>query len=301
MENTPFMYGKHFASMYTGSMYGKPAMVFAVWGYVISHFRESRKDGQAYVELHPSLLAGVFNSTPQAILDALDILESPDEASRSDIEEGRRLILLSAQRCIGPLHYRVVNGARYKAIRDEDDRREYLKEAQRLSRQRRDPTLSTMSTTVNHGQPPSTHAEGESEEDNSHSRPSGSNPEASRVKYPEGFEQAWKAYPHHGGRSAKKASAQLWLKLKLEPLADNVLAWVRSCASSPDWTKDDGQFVPGMQVWLKKHDFSEPPQVEPPTATKQRRCPACNHLDFDHAPGVCLFAGGGSCDCQGEA
>ena len=30
------MYGKHFASMYEGSLYGSGAVVFAVWGYVIA-------------------------------------------------------------------------------------------------------------------------------------------------------------------------------------------------------------------------------------------------------------------------
>lgn len=157
------MYGKHFASMYGGSMYGKPAIVFAVWGYVISHFRPSRKDGQCYVELHPGLLAGTFSTTPDEVLGALEILEAPDPASQSKAHEGRRLILLSSFRGVGPLHYLVVNGAKYRAIRDEEDRREYLKEAKRISRAKDAETSSTMSTTVNHGQPPSTQAEAEAE------------------------------------------------------------------------------------------------------------------------------------------
>ncbi len=182
METLGLMYGKHFASMYTGSMYGKPASVFAVWGYVISHFRPSRKDGQCYVELNPLLLAGTFSTTPEAIMDALAVLESPDRASRSGSEDGRRLVLLSDERLLGPLHYRVVNGPKYREIRDEDDRREYLKEAQRLSRQRRKDTSSTMSTTVNHGQPQSSQAESESGNSQQPSRPSGSKPRASKAK-----------------------------------------------------------------------------------------------------------------------
>lgn len=160
------MYGKHFASMYGGSMYGKPAMVFAVWGYIISHFRPSRKDGQCYVNLNPALLAGIFSTTPEQILDALAVLEAPDKASQSKLHDGRRIVLLSDERLVGPLEYLVVNGAKYRAIRDEEDRREYLKEAKRLSRARNkadSSTLSTMSTTVNHGPPPSTQAEAESE------------------------------------------------------------------------------------------------------------------------------------------
>ena len=62
------MFGKHFASMYSGSMFGKPAIVFAVWGYVIANMRPSRKDGQCYVELNPALLAATFATTTEDVL-----------------------------------------------------------------------------------------------------------------------------------------------------------------------------------------------------------------------------------------
>lgn len=51
----------------------------------------------------------------------------------------------------------------------------------------------------------------------------------------------------------------VWGKLGLESLTDSVLAWIDALKGSPDWTKDGGQFVPGMQVWLKKPDFAEAP------------------------------------------
>jgi hypothetical protein len=269
VENTGLMYGKHFASMYTGSMYGKPPAVFAVWGYVISHFRPSRKDGQCYVELNPLMLAGIFGTTPAEILSALDVLESPDPASRSREEDGRRLILLNEERTLGPLHYRIVNGPKYRAIRDEDDRREYLKEAQRLSRLRRKDGLSTKSTAVNHGIPSYTEAESEAEsdpeEENSPSRPSGSKKAAARGKteYPEGFAAAWAAYPHFGQRRSKVAAHKVWASRGLEKQAESVLAWIAFAAKSHDWTKTGpegvGQFVPAMEVWLKRIDFFEPP------------------------------------------
>ena len=39
------MYGKHFASMYEGSLYGSGAVVFAVWGYVIACQVPDREHG----------------------------------------------------------------------------------------------------------------------------------------------------------------------------------------------------------------------------------------------------------------
>lgn len=140
------------------------------------------------------------------------------------------------------------------------------------------------------------------------SRPSGSNAEAPKsepLDYSAKFLAAFEVFPDPLKRSGKKASFALWQKLGLDAHAENVMAWIRACSSSPDWQKDGGQFVPGMQVWLKKHDFSEPPAVpseaQDEAPRKQPRCPECNHLDFNHQPGACLFAGGGQCDCQGAA
>ena len=35
-------FGKHFVSMYEGSMFGAGLNVFAVWGYVIAHVQQER-------------------------------------------------------------------------------------------------------------------------------------------------------------------------------------------------------------------------------------------------------------------
>lgn len=155
------MYGKIFASLFTGSMYGRPPLVFAVWSYAIAHMRPRRSDGECYVEVNPALLSGVFASTADEVLAALAELESPDPASRTPEDGGARLVLVGEWRGPGPMQYRVVNGARYRAIRDEEERRAYLTEAKRASRKRS--TMSTMSTAVNRRQPPSTQVEVEVE------------------------------------------------------------------------------------------------------------------------------------------
>jgi len=151
------MFGKHFASMYAGSMFGKPALVFAVWGYVIATMRPSRKDKECYVELNPTLLAATFASTPEDVMDAITVLLSPDPGSRSKADEGRRLSAVSEDFHTGPMQFKVVNGAKYRALRDEEERRVYLREAKRKERE------STVSTNVNHDQPPSSQVEVEVE------------------------------------------------------------------------------------------------------------------------------------------
>ena len=52
------MYGKIFASTFTGSMFGAGSDVFAVWGYVIANAQDSR------IELNPRMLASTLGSTP---------------------------------------------------------------------------------------------------------------------------------------------------------------------------------------------------------------------------------------------
>jgi hypothetical protein len=147
------MFGKHFASMYSGSLFGKPASVFAVLGYIISTMRPSRKDGQCYVELNPTLLAATFASTVDDMLAAINDLCSPDPRSRSKIDDGRRIVPLDPEMHVGPMQFRVVNGSKYRALRDEEERRTYLREAKRKERS------SIKSETVNHSQPQSSQVE----------------------------------------------------------------------------------------------------------------------------------------------
>ncbi len=121
-------YGKHFDDMYTGSMFGQSTDVFAVWGYVISNMRVTGLE--AHVELYPQLMAAVFGSTPQKMVDAIAVLEAPDDASRSTTHEGRRLILVT-DRTGGPMQFLVVNGYKYRFTRDEDARKATNRKSQR--------------------------------------------------------------------------------------------------------------------------------------------------------------------------
>ena len=90
---------------------------------------------------------------------------------------------------------------------------------------------------------------------------------ATTHKYSEAFEVAWKAYPHHGGRSSKHESFERWHKMRLEAVAglpELILRWIAWQAKQHDWVKQGGQFIPGMQVWLSKRPWvaGEPPAEE---------------------------------------
>lgn len=110
------MFGKIFGSMFTGSMVGSGAVVFATMSYVIANMRPDRKHG-AIVELNPKIIAVVLGESEKDVQGAIDVLCKADKNSRSKEEQGRRLIQL------GQFEYRVVNGAKYREIRNEEERR----------------------------------------------------------------------------------------------------------------------------------------------------------------------------------
>jgi hypothetical protein len=73
-----------------------------------------------------------------------------------------------------------------------------------------------------------------------------------------GFLRAWSEYPHFKQRSSKTKSAEVWRKCKLEPLTEGVLAWIGALRND-EAVRDGGQYVPAMDRWLSKHDFSDSP------------------------------------------
>ena len=113
------MFGKHFESMYEGSMYGAGLHVFAVWGYIIAHVRRGR------VELNPKRIADTLGGVIEDVEDAVRVLQQPDPKSRCKEFDGRRLIKE------GEFQYFLPTWERYQGIRNADERREYNKMKQR--------------------------------------------------------------------------------------------------------------------------------------------------------------------------
>ncbi len=124
------MYGKHHESMYEGSMIGAGAIKFAVWGYVIAKQKPSTKYGSVVI-LNPVLVGMLIGEEPKEIEKAIKFFCMPDPNSRTKDEEGRKLVRL------GQYDYRVVNGAKYRKMRGDEDRRAYNRQAQRDYRARK--------------------------------------------------------------------------------------------------------------------------------------------------------------------
>ena len=116
--------------MYHGSMRGKGSAFFAVWGYVISNFVPDKEVG-AQVDLNIEELAFLIGEKVEIIRSVIELMCGPDPESTNQLEEGKKLVKL------GTYSYRVVNGAYYRKIRNEDDRREYQRTKQAEYREKR--------------------------------------------------------------------------------------------------------------------------------------------------------------------
>lgn len=113
-------WGPLHASAFTGSMFGADPICWCVMHYAVAV-----ANSEDVVELNPSLLAPMFNSSKELIENAILYLTSPDPHSRTEAEEGRRLLHLAA------FSYLVVNREKYRALIKEEARREYFRDKKR--------------------------------------------------------------------------------------------------------------------------------------------------------------------------
>lgn len=122
------MYGKHYESMYTGSMRGKGAVAFAVLGYIIAHVKPPSFE----LELNPEVIGFLIGETEEKIAGTLEGFCNPDPKSRTPDHEGRKLIKR------GMYLYFVVNGEAYHKIRSDEDKRSYWRDQKRKQKKPED-------------------------------------------------------------------------------------------------------------------------------------------------------------------
>ncbi len=82
------------------------------------------------------------------------------------------------------------------------------------------------------------------------------------------FEQFWEAYPKKKG---KEAARKAWRKLspdrELCRTMAKALKWQKQ---SPEWLKDNGQYIPYPATWLNGHRWEDSRDSEPPDGGKER-------------------------------
>ena len=122
------MYAKVYASLWQGTMYGKPheQLVFV---YLLAH-----SDRHGVVDIHPEIICACTGLDIATVTRCLAYLEAADFKSRSDDLQGQRIVRLDGHREWG---WRIVNHAKYRDMRDAGDRREQIRQAQATQRDKR--------------------------------------------------------------------------------------------------------------------------------------------------------------------
>ena len=128
------MYGKVFASMFDGSMYGHWQAIVTLQQMIVL------ADQDGTVDMTAEALSARTSIPLEIIAVGIAELEQADLKSRTPDEDGRRIVRLSPSRDWG---WRIVNYRKYRAIRTAEERRDYMRQYQRLRRAKGTPPEST--------------------------------------------------------------------------------------------------------------------------------------------------------------
>lgn len=117
------MYGKVFASMYDGTLATKgPWQALVTFQQMIV-----LADRDGVVDMTADAISRRTSLPIEIINRGIAELSKPDDESRSQVEDGRRIVLLEEHRTWG---WQIVNYAKYAALRSAEERRDYMRVAQ---------------------------------------------------------------------------------------------------------------------------------------------------------------------------
>lgn len=129
------MYARIFQSIYDGTLVED-------WRALVT-FQQMLVlcDADGVVDMTPRAISRRTGIPIEHIEAGIHVLESPDPTSRTETEEGRRILRIDPHRAWG---WRLVNYKKYKEIRNEEDRREYMRKY--MADRRKDEKLTTVNS-----------------------------------------------------------------------------------------------------------------------------------------------------------
>lgn len=191
-------------------------------------------------------------------VNSVNSLKEPDPDSNSKEEDGRRVVSSDSER-----GYQIVNYQKYRNLKDENEKREYMRT---YMRNRREAEKSVKS--VNFCKDPSidvTQAEAEAEAEVKTKTPPTPKPPKPKPLTDPSFDRFWRAYPN---RKAKGAAEKSWKALKPDAeLVELILKAIEDQKRSKKWREEGGRFIPYPATWLNQKRW-EDEQTTKPTMTK---------------------------------
>lgn len=200
------------------------------------------KDG--FVDMTAEAIARRTNVPVNIVNESLCKLCKQDVNSRSHEQEGARLIAIDPERNWG---WQIVNFQHYHQIRNEDARREYMRDYMRKRREQKE-ACKQLLTPVNTCKQQLAHIDIDIDTDKDIKRYC--SPKGERSDEKPFFEQFWETWPKHFRKTSKSKCLAAWKKDKLDSKADHILAVVNKLKTMPQWTGEGGKFIPAPLVWL---------------------------------------------------
>jgi hypothetical protein len=257
---------KLFASITESTIWSEPHTVRIVW---ITMLAMADRHGRVWASI-PGL-ANRSRVTLEECEDALDRFQKPDKYSRTPDFGGRRIEPIDGG-------WRLLNHAKYRAIRDEESalesKRKYaakIRGAERKESPGQVDKVDQSRSDANTVDASRDNAEAEAEADSVKTPlpPSGGTPgkpgelplgvpEAKKPRKPRkpkvdlsqdpGFLAFWAAYPK---KLAKPEAIKAWAKVSQHPdEISRIVADVNKRKTSPDWIKEGGQYIPYPATYL---------------------------------------------------
>lgn len=230
-------------------------------------------DCKGYVMMTTSAIARRTGAELEEVEWGLSELSKPDPHSKTPDFDGRRIEVVDDQ----GYGWRILNYETYRSMRDADQLRDAAKErAQRYRDKKKAEKAAAKdgnATTKRHARvtpvtPSNAITEGEAESDsdveavqNNYST-SDSVPSASREDL-SWMEDLWKATPQRGRtRSSKHEMREMWKKIpkRERPEPAEVIAAMRKWADSDEWSRENDQYIPGLDKWIKKRKWESIPE-----------------------------------------
>lgn len=178
---------------------------------------------------------------------ALKSFQSPDKYSRTQDYEGRRIEEIDGG-------WRLLNHAKYRSIRDEEERRSYKTAKQREYR---------AVDNVDNGGPPCTYVDGGGHNAEAEAYSEAEQPKDNGHSVTSRFDEFWSVYP----KKVKKAeSRKKWKLLKLDRIADQLIGDVQNrMENDAQWRKG---FIPHPPTYINGERWNDDVEVEDETGKR---------------------------------
>jgi len=239
-------YSKLFSSLVHSSLWGEQDHVRLLF---ITLLAVADRDGHCWGSRSGFERLAMLDPDAHYERDAWTVLMSPDKDSsdrlRNPDNEGRRIREI-------PGGFEIINYAYYRSLRNDDDRKEQNREAQRRHRAKNKPK----SPAVSPGQPPSAHAEAEAEAKKKKRQNGAASPAPQSV---EDWLKQLQADPAYCRLNVKLLYSKMinWCKIRSkEPTKRRFINWLNKedqpmtlAATARTITKAQ---PPGWHEWLRK-------------------------------------------------